>query len=402
MLSNRTDTNRTIFIIVCSYIYNNRSKLNLLSTCKFFYEQYHLIFFYELVDASKIINPNIASRFTNIKINCFEFNYEIFTNVECLAITKCTIIRCLPPKLIKLYIYDTQTIIINNIVMPKNLKILHVMSRQPMIDNFLLDSLERLFICGPYHSNILPRNLKYLRIGPDVNSFLILNKISARITTAESVVSSKLKCLILEGNIVRQFLFDYDIPNIKLPETVKHFSLNPLNISIEQLRYIMPKYITHFEFDNIKHYDILHEYPTLTKITIRNNDHPLFNQHLQKIPKHITSISYNYEEKADFFGDFFRYLPPTVTSLSINYYRKSLMCDGKMIPSTVRKLRLCNFNNNTTIPTCIRELQIDNISVSNKIMYWQLTVKKLIIKYADRQYLDSDIYNNCDVVYKYC
>lgn len=372
---------RSLIIIICTYIYENKAKMYLLLTCKFMYELINNVLFYECVDVSKL---------KNVLFNSYLPKKRLFDNVQNIIIDNnyrkqsALIIKYLPPKLKKLEIIKSNVRIDHTISMPKTLEILSFKTDYPLNNNFFNCGLKKLMIDANFifSPDLLPSGLIYLKIygDPDIVSF------------------PNLKCLIL--NIKR-----YDII-CPLPASIKHLGLYTKKSKIINLdKSIIPKNMVRFEFDNNAWCDVLNEFPKLTKVKMEENEN------IQSIPSSVISISngyhVNHEYNLNMFFPMFRFLKhikPTVTTLGINNFD-----DYISIPETVSVLKIYNFyintNGNTYFLTMIKnikELTIKKLysSYNNKLRI-PLTIQKLTIQYVDRHLLRTDIYANCDVRYKY-
>lgn len=386
------DINRLLIILICEYIYENKAKVYLLSTCKFMHKSRKYILFYEQVDVSKITNNKIKKRLTYVHFKFELPTKKLFDNVSNIKINNYqnylgVTITYLPPKLKKLEIPKNNVRFDSRICMPNTLETLCFKNYQSLPDNFFNDGLKKLIMDTCYTTNLilLPSSLKYLKLSgtPNIDYF------------------PDLKCLILDiyCNIVKP-----------LPDSIKHLGLYVQgNMLINLNKNIIPKNLTHFEFDDNKWCDILCEFPKLTKVTIKEKNN------MQSIPPSITSISngyyvdYRFCRKISFFS-FLSNIEKTVTTLSLNTININIC---SMIPETISKLKIYNLNidqddkNNiwsnpkSFIPKNIKELHVENLISRNHKLFLSVGVQKLTIKYTDRHLLDPSVYVGRHVRYKY-
>lgn len=433
--------NRIVIILISEHIYDNKSKLNFLSTCKFMYSIVNEVYFYQRIhiynksysrvdlksvndpvqlafnnklpwdDTEKSLSLNIIKRFTNIYLNYENFSIDytsplyklifdlkLFDNVTYLKMSveryqqysnKIQKISHLPPKLIKLKLLQECEL---DAILPKTLQVLHVNNKLSIL--FFPLSLKRLTVNGLEidKSNISTLNLKYLNFLSHVEPDFIFHKLPHGLET-----------LILHSYVWHnsdQYYYDPNI-NKSLLQSIKYLSLGyPFKkFKTHHLKQIIPKNITHLEcYYNDP--DIFYECSSLTKIIISKFS-PNLNK--MKISQNITSISYKYKEDCssnDYtFRVFLTMIPKTVRTLSFHKYQNSMVTH---IPVTIVKLKVYYCWTCAILPDTIQKLYIKNLESSrDKLLNVGPNLKKLSIKYNERYLLDQSVYNRCVVVYRY-
>lgn len=401
--------NRLIIILISEQIYNNRTKINLLLTCKFIYSIIDDIYFYQEVKIRKIINLSILKRFTNINLNHYPslIYIKLFDNVTKMTISDggpeylnnrhTADLRDLPVKLKKLEIFQACALN-NNVELPQTLEILYLKCSLSHFPN----NLKKLTLKSFPLNTRLPLSLTYLKFLDYIDDGFFIN---------DSPITSKnykLKTLILYDDYLN-ILPKYD-PKLKLKQfnpNIKHLSLGSAfdNFSDDILVRIIPKNITHLETNltvrvNVPAcINILKEY-SLTKLTLRRVN-LLKDDHIKIIPLSVTSISFEYgnfshHSNPDKLAFFLRKIPLNIRSLSINNYYMSMI---NFYPSNIIKLKIFNYRC-TALPNSIEELYIENIDPEINTNYSIGShIKKLNIKYSDR---NRFIYNDgCLVTYRY-
>lgn len=358
---------RSIIILVCTHIYENKPKHNLLQTCKFIYGLKSDIFFYQPVNFFKCVDM-------------IKNKSEIFSNIEYLSASTWAIagysnpliISLLPHKLKKLKISCNCEFI--GCSLPKTLHTLKYYSSKFVTADFFPNNLKKISIEGDFtfgiNSNILPPNLTYLKFLSMPKFDFILHKLPP-----------KLKCLILKYKKKEYSYKDnYDLnhENISmLPDNIKHFTLGESFgfSTFDQIKKIIPKNIKHLNFGNYTLFDILSEYLLLTKITIKYHH------------------NYNHTER------WLPSIPHTIINLCIINYDNIL---EYYIPSHVKKLKIDNVNMTTTLPKTIQELEIKNFSITNNDLFKPPpNIKKLTVRYKDHHFLDLALCPDCQIRYKY-
>lgn len=376
MFNKTTDLNRILVLLICDKIYENKPKLNLLSTCKFAFSLRYSIVYYKKITMGHYTISQFKS----------PTDFKNLNNITNLRIT-----------------YDTREFLGRAWPRPIN-KI-----------NYYGDKLKKLTADLQIikHSNCssLPKSLTYLKlyIGTD-GSFIFDN------------LPQGLKCLILE--------FDYGVFDkcneiTILSSTIEHVGLYTSDFEFPSVvKKIIPTNIKYFEFNDIIFFEKLHKYSLLTKIKFCNGQNDeYFANNIKKIPDNITSINYyvnkdsRYDQESAKLRDVgylakhkfkcnkncncydhciehvLSNLKQTVTTLSLHHYRENM---EKKIPVTVVKLKLYEFIVDMIIPDTIQELCVKNIKSK---LFVGSNVKKLTIKYRDRNMLDPDI--NAKIVYTY-
>lgn len=353
MLSEQTDTSRTVIIIICSYVYENKTKLNLLSTCKFFYELLHSIPFYQKVKVCNLdMIEKLPPRLKNLSLNII-FN-KIPKQLDHIV---------LPNYLEKISITSNVWIIKKIPVTIKRLKLGEYYSYLPTKDFFPL-GLEKLTMCiyPDTDINILPNSLVCLKIIKNINMNFINNGLPPN-----------LQSLIFDFGTRKNFLNEF-IQKIKmLPDTIKYLDLKNTFQCAEtnQLRKFIPKNIVCLKFNSIQYLDILDEYPKLTKITAR---FALTAINIKKIPLNIISLSCRWS--SDYEISLFLLLPLSIIKLKIKYY----YLDKIVLPPNIKIL-------------CIKNIQ----TLNNKLLKIYSSIEKLIITHKDKHLLDPNIYSKCNV-----
>lgn len=363
--------NRLLIILICNNIYDNASKLNLLLTCKFLYDRRLDILFYQEAEAPR--NKTIRGAFTKIKITKKFTKLCSFKNVTSIYInvSNCKkIIKYLPPKLVKLEIFNKNISIRYKISLPKTLKVLRLESEQNIQNNFFNEGLQRLTMNAKFTYDFikLPSTLIYLKLLGNFN----LDYIRYELTNGVPLPPF-LSCFILDVDY-------FDVAFIPtLPDSIKHFGLYTKHEhDVNSVKRIISQNIIHFEFDQCDWFDILHRYPLIKKITNHGDD---FNHDRVIIPLFISKIK------------------PSVTTLNLNFYLNSF---NKYIPSTIKILKICNFKISLSLPNKINELHIKKIiESSNKLLQIPNNIKKLIISYDDKHLINLNNNPECVVMYKY-
>lgn len=398
LIDKSIDVNYVLITLICEYIYENKPKVYFLSTCKFMRRSRIYVLFYEQVNLSRVKNNKIKKRLTNIDLGYDPMpTKRLLDNILTIKISDVyrtvsdLIITYLPPRLKKLEILHPNVRIDPNTRMPKTLEILQFENSHLLLDNFFNYGLKRLIMNTCYTSRkiLLPTSLKYLKLSgnPNIVSF------------------PNLKCLILDTE-------RYNITE-PLPDSIKHLGLYTSKHTVVNLdENIISKNLTHFEFDDYAWCDILNKFPKLTKITtgIKIN--------IEIIPSNIISISIGYHTDYRIYKDLLFHRSSflsgiksktSITTLSINQLDKNIR---DMIPETIFKLKICIFGDYhigeycctdpvSMIPKNITELCIENLILYKNKLCLPSNIKKLKIKYAQRQLLDPSVYIGCRVIYKY-
>lgn len=269
----------------------------------------------------------------------------------------------------------------DNIISIKIIQNYRVM--QPI--NYLCPKLEKLNIYD--HSIVintrLPQSLTKLKLSSISNTNLIFFELPP-----------KLKCLILRDNLGN--FSKYSTAKI-LNESIEHLGLYlHYNYDYDLIKRIIPKNIKYLEFNNWKFFDMLHLFPSLTKIKIVSglccaDDYVI--QQVKKIPDTITSVFYNCWDSSS--EHFLNNIKKTVTALSVNY-----CCVP--ISKTVRKLKIRNFDSRTIISDAVQELHILTfVNMFDNKLHIEPNIKKLIINFKDKNYLAPNIHHLCKIIYKY-
>lgn len=384
--------------LISKYIYHNRTKLNLLSTCKFIYNISNIHYYQEVkIDTEQ----KIKNEFTNIclnlnhscKPNNLVLNFKLFNNITCLTINysqelhdgSLFKIESLPSRL---KILNVEGTVIINIGLPPTLEILFYAGYGLLSLNRLIN-LKKLTIGGNLFEE-LPVNLKYLKFlsWVDPNKISHINKIK------------NLKTLIFyENNIFNSSEYNpLTFAEIFNPE-IKHLSLVSAfyRFPCHKLKQIIPKNITHLEIYKSDHTGILCEYPLLTKLTLKYVADSRHDEHLQKISSNITSICTTLSGA--------EYLLPIFKNINyLTIYGSSGNTLRKILPENITRLKIHNLAhykllNDSDLLQNIQELCINSVSFVNKIVHLNSNLKKLKIKYNDRYRF---IYNDeCEVTYIY-
>jgi len=239
------DQTRCAIILICTYIYKNESKRNLLRTCKFIHKLKSNIFFYQRI-IIKTLNKNI-SQYTNVfitKLNFFKSNKQYLSeNLRRLTIEGD-------------FTYDSDPVIL-----PSRLTYLKFLNL-PKFDYIL---------------RYLPSKLKCLVFAGSQSSEQFKH-----ISNKKDKKDEKYK------------MYTVDTKINMLSSSIKHLALgisfNKFNLS--QIKKIIPKNITHLEFINYDIFSILYEYLFLTKITMQKIDN--FPINLSRfISQNITCLCVN-------------------------------------------------------------------------------------------------------------
>lgn len=369
ILSKSVDVNRLLALLLSKYIYKNKTKIDLFSTCKFMYGLMYDVLYYEKVSVDAINNNKILNSLTDVHLFSPQIKSNIFDNVISMKITRVfsesTIINFLPPRLKKLEIIN--------------------------------DDIEI--------NTDFPHSLTYLKLIGAIDIKLIFKKLLFG-----------LKCLILDSRYKYHWGRSYsDEKKIKhniyelpspLPSTIEHFGFYTDNmINMDAIKKNIPTSIKCLEFKDNKFFDILHDYPTLAKIKyVIVNENILFDT-VKKIPNSVTSVTYseinNHPDQSIYDNTYVLVsnISQYVTALSIHNYSDFV---HKIIPSTVIKLKMYSFSTNQFLPITVQELQIKNITVYNrKLLLIGPNVKKLTISLNDKKSLDPNIPPTCKILYKY-
>lgn len=337
MISQSVDINRMLTILLSEYIYQNKTKLSLLSTCKFMYKLKYDILYYEEIYVTNKTNIKYLNSLTNIRLTSLN-GLKMFNNLIS----------------VKIIIDDQNSITIDYV--PPRLKKLEILSSKIII-RAKLSNVTHLKLCGLVDLNFIFNELP-----------------------------TGLKCLIL-GNEFNNLLKKY--VDIKmLPMSIEHFGLYTNDsFDINILEKIIPKNIKYFESNNYNFFNIACHYPTLTKIN--------FNPGYAK-----TSTFVNYASLFKIYIFLFsigklkylkmlhieRYIslmqlhiPNTVSKLKINYIQTD-----QILPTGVEELIIKNI-----------------VSVNNNLLFIGHHVKKLTIRHKDQHLLDPNIKLMCAINYLY-
>lgn len=378
-LDKSVDINRLLILLICDRVYENKSKFNLLLTCKLAHNLRDRIFF----------NQNIKLKKSQFKLSKYK-NITSLT-IICHYLKKNIIIKYLPPKLKKLKL-DVSCKFDNNLILPNNLEELNCfLVETPIVKNFLPHSLRKLIIyADSVNSDMLPPNLIYLKIMGNIP-----------IDFFYGTFPSSLRCLILNNYLYKNRYESNTKIMARLPDQIKHFALNYAfdDLKIEQINNIIPKNITHLEINIKECCAILKNYPLLKKLTIHQGQ--FFNsRQVSNIPSNIISIYLDYDDDdRDNFIELLSYIKPTVTTLSFNKYHNFIK---KYIPSTVKKLKLQYVDTKKILPNTIEELHINKITyTANQLLCIPLNIKKLTIKYDQQFLLKLNIHPDCKIIFKY-
>lgn len=333
-----SDINRSIIILICEHIYENKSKINFLSACKFMYSLRYIM----------------SYKHINITTNQLP-NLKLFNNISSIKIAENK--------------FKTNTVCTNNFIhfLPSKLKKLEIIDNSVVIDNFFPDSLTYLKLSGTI-------DLKYI-LGSKIKYLVLCN----------------LPYLFFESNKIN--LQSHPVERLGL------YLKYEFSIDHDLIKKIIPTSVKCFKFNNWKFFDILHEYPSLTKIKFGDDCYQNFTyvyQQINKIPSNVTSICYKYN---DYYTiEFFNYIKKTVIYVHIYLYDGRM---AKIIPETILKLKIDACGTNDILPTTIRELRIKNIfSIAGKLLCIGSNIKKLTIRRKDQHLLDPNIHAECKIIYK--
>lgn len=384
------DTTRLLVTLIIKHIYDNGSKLNFLSTCKFIYNIAD-IYYYQKVKIDT--EQKIKKEFTNVSLEYSTFpdiiflNSESFDNILCLTLNsiriaeqKSTIkIKTLPNKLKILNVSHGFTI---NVMLPSTLEVFSY-SGPSGFPFCTLKNLKKLTILSELILN-LPPNLTYLKLLSVIRPGMIscINKIST------------LRTLIFyDYYYFNPYHASMYIENFNIG--LKHLSLSsPFeDFSSDQLKQIISKNITHFEICTPEHMNMLKEYPLLNKLTLTQIN--LFNNSdLEKIPSSVTTICSDWRNIKCLLQT--NAIPNNVCSIIIRgqYYH----IPPDLFSKNIIKLKIGELMNHI-LPETIEELYINNVWCDEPIIKLSPNVKKLNIRYGDRhRFIPSE---NCIIVYRY-
>lgn len=388
LISTKTpDINRQIILILSKYIHENKSKLNLLSTCKFFY--------------------NLRSDFNSNSNSNFNFNILYYQRVIITPNINLNILHSLTNVHYIIKNENNTTPGIFQKIKSNILNMITSLGSSNKDDTLIEIFYQNLFqIKNP--TTLISNNLTHLKLTGNIDPDLIFNRLSLN-----------LKCLILDSR-PNNFLIGYD--KIKrLNASIEHFGLhvgreciskiNPIVPGIDKnlVKRIIPINIKYFEFNMDEIFNVLDEFPMLKKIKYDtdSNYFQIFNN--LKIPSNIISVSYINETyyTNDFYGEtydhvfeiFLSSLNKNVSTLHVAYYPNFMRT---IFPHTITKLKINNLKTDQILPNTIQELHIKNIiCTKNKLLSIDSNVTKLIIKYNDRQLLNPNIPLTCSIIYKY-
>lgn len=415
LLSSNADVDRAIIIIICKYIYNNRFKLNFLSTCKFVYSVIDSIYFYQQVKIYKNVSSMInIKRFANVHVDSYSVktyfsNDKFFNDANKIKISNYKLysvtdqkIFYLPPALKKLKI-NSDCELNQNITYPKYLEILYLPELKQQMQSFPL-GLKKLCINNLTFgkTNILHLNLTYLKIVGYVNFDTILSNLPLG-----------LKTLIFKSND-NDHKYQSDTIFSSLPLSITYLGLGSSfdKLNRDNFRKIIPKNITRLKTNISECFNSLHGYTYLKKIII-DDTHLILLPEIKNLPQCVKSISYNYDKRWQspnkVFVDFLHTIPKSITTLLINKYENFMTIH---IPKNITKLKVYNmytwqsyYDKNCTISCSllktIQELHIKNIiKVDDKLLIINPSPEKLIIGSDQKYFLHNSIYDTREVILK--